>query len=84
MTRIINLAAIDSSNNSISLKWDYHKAVDYFKVSISAERPYPMLPDQISHEKTYNVTGLAPGVTYTIAVSMFILICFETKYSLFI
>lgn len=70
VTRIVNLDAIDSSNNSISLKWDYHKTVDYFKISISAERPYPMLPDQISYETAYNVTGLAPGVTYTISVSV--------------
>lgn len=70
MTRIVNLDAIDSSNNTIALKWDYYKTVDYFKISISADRPYPMLPDQISHEKAYNITGLAPGVTYTIAVSV--------------
>lgn len=70
VTRINGLTAIDSSNNSIALKWDYDKPVDYFKISITAERPYPSLPGYISKEKSYNITGLAPGVTYTISVSI--------------
>lgn len=70
VTHISNLAAVDSSNNSITLKWDYHKTVDYFKISVSAERPYPALPDHIAHQNSYNITGLAPGVTYTISVSI--------------
>lgn len=68
--RINNLVATESNNNSIALKWEYNKPFDYFTIAISAERPYPALPTFISHATTYNITGLAPGVTYTICVSV--------------
>lgn len=64
-----NLIVVGSSNNTVTLKWNYPKRVDHFVVSVAAERPYPDIPDRITFQNGIVVSDLAPGVTYTFSVS---------------
>lgn len=69
VTPIFNLVAEDTTNRSVTLKWDYNKKVDHFRISVAAERPYPVLPTYIAYDKKFTIPDLAPGVLYTFTVS---------------
>ncbi|XP_031339670.1 sortilin-related receptor-like [Photinus pyralis] len=71
LNAVINLSVVSKTTNSISLSWQYERAVDGFTVKIEALHPYPQLPSRTTTAKNIVMDNLAPGVYYTFKVKAF-------------